>query len=252
MLFEQDAALYLSSLTVFMPDYAKSRCVHVAERPHHALSFRLSGSKSVEANGKSVISAPDTVLFVPAGLAYDTTVYESGSMYVIHFTAESDTPLSHGVFSPSNPLLYRNLFAEMLAAFRPGKEHDFRCFSLFYHLLAEIRSEERASASFMPQRIRTAKSFIDRHFGEEGLSVASLAKDAGVSEVYFRKEFAKYCGVSPGAYISSVRIENAKTLLGTGYYTVTETAMRCGFDSVSYFSARFKEAVGVPPKQYKA
>ena len=48
-----------------------------------------------------------------------------------------------------------------------------------------------------------------------------------------------------------MRLENAKALLRTGYYSVTETATRCGFDSVSYFSYTFRRETGVTPSAYR-
>lgn len=251
MLFGQDTAVILSSLSVFTANFSTCRRIHVAARPHNALTFRLSGKISVDANGKSIVSPPGSLTFVPAGLAYETEIYEGGSMYVIHFLTQNKASLTHGIFQPANPLLYRNFFAELYARYRPGRECDFDCFSLFYQILAEIRREETAASAFMPLRVRAAKNHIEKHFGETELSVAALAANAGVSEVYFRKEFTKYCGMAPNAYITKIRIDNAKSLLKTGYYSVTETAMRCGFDSVSYFSDRFKATVGIPPKEYK-
>ena len=251
MLFGQDTPVILSSLSVYKTDFTTYRRIHVAARPYNALTFRLSGKISVEANGKNIISPPGSLTFVPAGLAYETEVFEGGSRFIIHYFTPNEAVLPHGVFLPSNPLLYRNFFAELYARYRPGRECDFDCFSIFYQILAEIRREETAASAFMPQRIREAKSRIEKHFGETELSVASLAASAGVSEVYFRKEFSKYCGMAPNAYITQIRIDNAKSLLITGYYSVTETAMRCGFDSVSYFSDRFRTIVGMSPKEYK-
>lgn len=252
MLFQQqDTKIILSSLSVFKPDFSKCRRIHVDARPYHALTFRLSGKISVSANGNTVISSPGDITFVPAGLSYETEVFESGSMYVVHFFTQNELLLPHGVMTPSNPELYKNFFSDIYSRYRPGREYDFDCFSYFYQILAEMRREEAFSSAYMPQRIRTAKNYIEKNFDETGLSVARLAENAGVSEVFFRKEFLHFCGMSPKSYINKTRIENAKSLLKTGYYSVTETAIRCGFDSISYFSDRFKSAVGMSPKEYK-
>ena len=42
----------------------------------------------------------------------------------------------------------------------------------------------------------------------------------------------------------------SKQLLRSGYYSVTETASACGYDSVSYFSQEFKREVGMTPTEY--
>ena len=92
---------------------------------------------------------------------------------------------------------------------------------------------------------------IDRRFDDPELSVAALAAQTGWSEVYFRRAFRAAFGTSPLAYIRRVRLENAKALLRTGYYSITETATRCGFDSVSYFSYTFRRETGVTPSAYR-
>ena len=79
----------------------------------------------------------------------------------------------------------------------------------------------------------------------------AMAAQTGWSEVYFRRAFRAAFGTSPLAYIRRVRLENAKALLRTGYYSVTETATRCGFDSVSYFSYTFRRETGVTPSAYR-
>ena len=91
---------------------------------------------------------------------------------------------------------------------------------------------------------------IDRGYGSHFLSVASLSEEAGVSEVYFRREFKRCFGMTPTAYIKKVRMDNAKALLRTGYYPVSEVAERCGFETVSYFSSEFHRLTGMTPTEY--
>ena len=140
-----------------------------------------------------------------------------------------------------------------LRRYRVGLEHDLTCLSMFYEILAET-----ARALPTPDdgggrspKLRAVKAQIDRRFDDPELSVAALAAQTGWSEVYFRRAFRAAFGTSPLAYIRRVRLENAKALLRTGYYSVTETATRCGFDSVSYFSYTFRRETGVTPSAYR-
>ena len=149
--------------------------------------------------------------------------------------------------------MLRNLFAGLFSRYRVGMEHDLTCLSMFYEILAETvralpASGETGSDS---PRLRAVRAQIDRHFDDPGMTVTALAAHAGWSEAYFRRAFRKAFGVPPLEYIRQVRLENAKALLRTGYYSVTETAMRCGFDSVSYFSYTFRKTVGVTPSAYR-
>jgi AraC-like DNA-binding protein len=56
--------------------------------------------------------------------------------------------------------------------------------------------------------------------------------------------------MSPKQYLDDVRIEHAKVLLESAYYTQAEIAARCGFDDVKYFRTAFKHHTGKTPGAY--
>ena len=101
----------------------------------------------------------------------------------------------------------------------------------------------------IPKRMKEAREYIDYRFGDANLSVAALSDAAGISEVYFRKEFRAHFGMSPMAYIKKTRIDNARLLLRTGYFSVSEVASQCGFESLSYFSHEFHRLTGMTPSE---
>ena len=47
-----------------------------------------------------------------------------------------------------------------------------------------------------------------------------------------------------------MRIEKAKELLKTGYFSVSEVSQKSGFDNVKYFSTLFNKVVGLRPSEY--
>ncbi|MBL8991764.1 MAG: helix-turn-helix transcriptional regulator, partial [Spirochaetia bacterium] len=47
------------------------------------------------------------------------------------------------------------------------------------------------------------------------------------------------------------RIRQAKTLLSTSAFSVTEIAAECGFADRNYFSAAFRKETGQTPKEYR-
>lgn len=249
MLF--DAPITVSGLQVFEADFQKKQRIRVPARPFHSLTFRHSGMISVETESLCLISGADTVTYVPAGLAYDTEILESGHMTVIHFdTAQSPADAVPMVFTPKNALSFHNLFTALADQFF-GSSRDYLCLSLFYEILGTMQHEvTHALQPESSRRITEAKYYIDKNFGDPDLSVKQLACRAKVSEVYFRKEFRQQLGIAPLSYIQTVRLENAKSFLRTGYYTVTETAEKCGFDSLSYFCSAFHRFTGITPGEY--
>ena len=94
------------------------------------------------------------------------------------------------------------------------------------------------------------KEYIDHRLYRPELGVTSVAERFGVSDSYLRHSFRSSYGISPCSYIKKCRIENAKVLLQTGYYTIGQVAAQCGFESLSYFSAEFHRSVGCSPREY--
>ena len=57
-------------------------------------------------------------------------------------------------------------------------------------------------------------------------------------------------GSTPIGYLTALRIRHAQVQLLQGA-SVLETATTCGFENVSFFIQKFKEATGCTPGQYR-
>ncbi|WP_064710646.1 helix-turn-helix domain-containing protein [Rhizobium bangladeshense] len=84
------------------------------------------------------------------------------------------------------------------------------------------------------------------------LSLAELAKEAGLSEHYLSKAFRVSTGLPPHAFIIQRRVERASEMLRYSSRPITEIAYECGFSSPSHLAAAFRRVVGRTPKQYRA
>lgn len=83
------------------------------------------------------------------------------------------------------------------------------------------------------------------------LSVTDIAKLCNVSEVYFRKLFTQYSGISPNEYKLNKKISLAKQYLKYESMSIKEIAELCGFYDNAYFSKMFKKKTGMTPKGYR-
>ena len=241
----------VTGLKVLSVHFQKSEPVLVPGRPHHALSLRLSGKVRITCAGETLISQPGCLTFTPQGTAYETEVMEASRIIVIHFTttggSENQQPQ---LLVPEHEEAMQNHFTALLERYKVGREQDYTCLSILYHILALIRHEQlHVERDAIPPRIHAARRYIDRNFGDVNLTIAQMAEQAGVSETYFRREFREYIGTAPSNYLKKIRIENARLLLSTGYYTVREVATRCGFQSLSYFSYEFHRLTGQTPTE---
>ena len=83
------------------------------------------------------------------------------------------------------------------------------------------------------------------------LSVPELADRAFMSPRNFARVFTRETGLTPGAYVESVRVERAKTLLETTDLQVEEIAHCCGFGTPETLRRAFARRVRVSPSDYR-
>jgi AraC family transcriptional regulator len=85
----------------------------------------------------------------------------------------------------------------------------------------------------------------------EPLSLADIAKSAILSRFHFSRVFRDAIGVSPGRFLSAVRIYQAKRLLASTSLSVTDISLAVGYNSLGSFTNRFTESVGASPSRFR-
>ncbi|WP_118136995.1 AraC family transcriptional regulator [Oceanicella sp. SM1341] len=79
------------------------------------------------------------------------------------------------------------------------------------------------------------------------LSVAGLAREAGMSRSAFHTRFQAALGLPPMAYVTAWRMAFARDLLLRGGLTTAEIAHRVGYGSAAAFGMAFRRLEGVSP-----
>lgn len=90
-----------------------------------------------------------------------------------------------------------------------------------------------------------------RESSNNDLSIKDIADMCSISESYFRKLFKEYAGTSPVNYLLRNKIEKAKFFLKYENTPIASIAQMLGFTDASYFTKKFKESVGIPPREYR-
>ncbi|MFB2981873.1 helix-turn-helix domain-containing protein [Microseira sp. BLCC-F43] len=99
-------------------------------------------------------------------------------------------------------------------------------------------------------KLKQLKDYIEENLAEE-LSIGTLAAQIPMSQFHFARAFKAATGESPHRYIMQRRIERAKILLSVARLTVAEVAYQVGFSNQSHFTAQFRKAIGMTPKQFR-
>ena len=96
---------------------------------------------------------------------------------------------------------------------------------------------------------RIAK-YITTHY-KLNESLDDIAKKFYVNKCYLSRIFSEVTGFTISEYININRIKEAKQLLSTTEFTLTEIALQLGFRSTAYFVRVFKIYTETTPHQYR-
>lgn len=91
--------------------------------------------------------------------------------------------------------------------------------------------------------------YIDANIANE-ISLAAVAKKAGMTESSFSRRFSAINGISFKQYVVERKIERAIFLLRNTNRKMSDIALDCGFDSISGFYCAFKKKTGTTPSKF--
>jgi AraC family transcriptional regulator len=86
---------------------------------------------------------------------------------------------------------------------------------------------------------------------DEGMLLAGLAQEVGLSPWHFSRAFRQSTGMSPQRWIRERKLERAQQLLADEHRSLTSIAVDLGYASLSHFSTAFKRATGISPRLYR-
>ncbi|MBN1777027.1 MAG: helix-turn-helix transcriptional regulator [Clostridiales bacterium] len=98
-------------------------------------------------------------------------------------------------------------------------------------------------------RIKDVLRLIRNHYHEE-ITLDDMATSAHMNKHYFCRYFREMMGKTPIQYLNYYRVECACELLSTSERTVSEVAMACGFNNISYFTRVFGTHRGITPSLF--
>lgn len=128
---------------------------------------------------------------------------------------------------------------------------------LTIHLLRRYANVRRSSelemsrAGLVDRRIRRAVELMHIHLNRD-LPLAEIAAAAYLSPFHFARLFKKLTGASPHAYLATLRMARAQSLLVETDLSITEVGGRVGYSSSSHFAKAFRQATGLSPRAFRA
>lgn len=240
------------SVTDVLNYHQKREKVFVSARTYSAITLRLKTPGKYICKGKTITFEPQSICIIPAGVAYERNNFEE-DILVIHFHMLNYAMEEIQVFKVPDAQKYKELFTKALTLkYENDIGSTYRITSVLYEILYELTRDVGFTTNPKDNRIIESAEYIRQNFWNPELSIESLAMQACVSPAYYRREFNRVYGTSPKEFLDALRIQYAKTLLETDYFSQKEIASRCGFSDVAYFRTVFKRKIGKSIKEYLA
>jgi transcriptional regulator GlxA family with amidase domain len=110
--------------------------------------------------------------------------------------------------------------------------------------------QNEPQSSHHDEAVLEAQQWLQRHL-DAPATIAELARDLRLSGRTLNRRFRQATGLTPQAYLQSLRMTAARDLLKHSNLAVNEIAWRVGLADASYFSALFRRHCGIPPLRYR-
>lgn len=223
----------------------KGRYEKMTNRRCYGLSFCIEGQITYTHNGKEYVSDPGHAVILPQGQSYSLYGNKKGLFPLINFNCINPLCDTIEVLPIDNASTYIKDFEHMKSLF-PFEKNRTKVISIFYDILYRLSSQSTVKSSML----LPAEKFLENNFSNSEITNEMLARQCGISEIYFRKLFTKQYGITPHQYIINIRINKAKQLLTDGMLKINAVSEECGFSNPNHFCRVFKEKTGLTPMEY--
>lgn len=99
-------------------------------------------------------------------------------------------------------------------------------------------------------QIRTVATFVEQHFADP-IRLPDLVAMTGMSTTVFKKAFAETFRMTPGKYLTTIRLNAVRKLLESTDKLLSDIAAETGFFDQSHLTRIFKKERGLTPGDYR-
>jgi len=245
---EQEPYLAVRSLAT---NYASGFRIEPHRHPWHQFLHAVSGAMTVSTSLSSWMIPTGRAVFIPAGCSHTIRMWGTVEMRTLYL-APALTSLE---YAECRVVEVTPLLRELLlrAVGRMGLDsrvaHDARLIGLLEDEIRTAMAEAGDSPLVLPMPRDERALALGRYVLEKpsrSEDVDDLARQHGVARRTLERRFREETGMSFGMWRQKARLLDSIRLLADGS-SVTDTALECGYSSVSAFIAAFKGTFGYTP-----
>jgi AraC-like DNA-binding protein len=219
----------------------------------HQIQYAFQGVVEVQTKSAHYILPPQKAVWIPAGLAHQTTLRRVRTMSV--FFDPSMAPDAEG---RARVLAVAPIFREMIvyaARWPIDRPASDQVADSYFSTLAQLVFEwlDYETPFSVPTStdplIAAIMGYTNSHLDQ--LSIHELCRAIGVSERTLRRRFQADTGITWRQYLQQTRLLSAMALLTERDRGVLDVASTVGFESASAFTRAFTQYTGETPSVYR-
>lgn len=265
---DEDIADYTKPLLITAAGYNKltSRRVVATERPKGRNDYQLIYIASGKGhfffgNEEKIVSHGNIIIFRPGERQmYYYYLADATETYWVHFTGyEADKHLEGAellgkIFYIGESSDHTNILSRIIREIQMKRtnyqEISIMLFRQFLLMSGRYLGEGKLTNRDTLNEVERAISYFNDNYANE-INVDEYAKQRHMSVSWFIRNFKNTTKQTPLQYLIGIRITNAKALLTTTDYSVSQIANAVGFDNPLYFSRLFHKHTGMSPMKYR-
>jgi len=225
---------------------------HTHEDAHFVLVVR--GTYVTGARNQRGPCGEATLIFNPAGTTHrDRFRTDRGRFFTMSVASsvaalvEAQHPEAVSLEDPDVQAVARELHLEFQ---RPGPFSELILEGLGLELAGRAARWRSAPAHQAPRWLVQARDSI-RDRCTTGLTIAEIAREAGVHPIHLARTFRQHFASSPGEYLRRCRIERVRELLVSSETPLADLSLEAGFSDQSQLTTAFRRATGMTPGAFR-
>ncbi len=161
------------------------------------------------------------------------------------FWSQSDFPMSVRLAGPQKERAV-NAMLTLQSSHRSLARIEHFLLSMMTHVLDATHRAQDQAPFWLIKAAHAARDQRVFRQGAQGMIVA-----AGRSQAHVCRECRRHLGLSPTQYVNRIRIQHAAMMLSGTAQPISNIALDCGFENLSYFHRLFREQYGTTPRGYR-
>ena len=223
----------------------KGDVYQTSNRGCYGISLCEKGRLIYAQDGNEIILEPNHAVILPPDTPYSLRCDKDGVFPVINFLTMDPLCQRVTVLEITDIRFLQQCYEDMKRLLLV-RENRAKCMSILYDILHHVSQQNNRGI------LQDAVDRIYNSYHLPDISIAQLAKDSQISEVYFRRLFKERFGMPPKQFIINLRIGKAKLLLSEGHLKIWAVSEACGFPDPYSFCRIFRQHTGMTPQEYRA